>query len=89
MTKYLSDKNTHAAINTKLFRKLDQANNALYEVELAKAQMEYQEPIIVGLFILQNAKLRMLERYYNFLNQFLLCKQVRRVKTTLIPCILL
>ena len=38
----------------------------MYEVELAKAQIEHKEPIIVGLFILQYAKLRMLELYYNF-----------------------
>ena len=40
-------------------------NNSLYEVELAKAQIEH-EPIIVGFFILQYAKLRMLELYDNF-----------------------
>ena len=35
VTKYLSDKKTHAAINIKLFKKLDHVNNSLYEVELA------------------------------------------------------
>ena len=45
-------------------------NNSLYEVELAKAQSEHNEPIIVGFFILQYAKLRMLEMYYNFLTRF-------------------
>ena len=66
VTKYLSDKKTHAAINSKLFKKLDHVNNSLYQVELAKAQIEHKEPIIVGFFILQYAKLRMLELYYNF-----------------------
>ena len=55
----------HAAINSKLFRKLDHMNNSLYEFELAKAQIEHKEPIIVGFFVLQYAKLRMLELYYN------------------------
>ena len=55
----------HAAINSNLFRKLDHMNNSLYEVELAKAQIEHKEPIIVGFFVLKNAKLRMLELYYN------------------------
>ena len=41
-------------------------NNSLYEVELAKAQIEHKEPIIVGFSILQYAKLRLLELYYNF-----------------------
>ena len=53
VTKYLSDKKTHAAINSKLFKKLDHVNNSLYEVELAKTQIELKEPIIVGFFILQ------------------------------------
>ena len=44
--------------------------NSLYEVELAKAQIEHKEPIIVRFFILQYAKLRMLELYYNFFARF-------------------
>ena len=70
VTKYLSDKKTHAANNSKLFKKLDHVNNSLYEVELAKAQIEHKEPIIVGFFILQYAKLRMLELYCNFFTRF-------------------
>ena len=53
VTKYLADEKTHAAINSKLFKKLDHVNNSLYEVELTKAQIEHKEPIIVGFFILQ------------------------------------
>ena len=70
VTKYLSDEKTHAAINSKLFKKLDHVNNSLYEIELAKAQIEHKVPIIVGFFILQYAKLRMLELYYNFFIRF-------------------
>ena len=40
---------------------LDHVNNSLYEVELAKAQIEHKEPINVGFFDLQYAKPRMLE----------------------------
>ena len=40
--------------------------NSLNEVELAKAKIEDKEPMIVGFFNLQYAKLRMLELYYNF-----------------------
>ena len=43
---------------------------SLYEVELATAEIEHKEPIIVGFFILQYAKLRMLELYYNFFTRF-------------------
>ena len=70
VTKYLTVEKTHAAINSKLFKKLVQVNKALFEVELAKAQIEHKEPIIVGFFILQYAKLRMLELYYNFFTRF-------------------
>ena len=70
VTKYLSDEKTHGAINTKFFKRLDHINDQLYEVKLAKAEIEHREPIIVGFFILQYAKLRMLELYYNFFERF-------------------
>ena len=37
VTKYLADEKTAAAINSKLFKKLDDVNNSLYENELTKA----------------------------------------------------
>ena len=70
VTKYLTDEKLHAVNNSKLFKKLDHVNNSLYEVELAKAQVQHKEPIIVGFFILEWAKLRTLEMYYNFLTNF-------------------
>ena len=70
VTKYPTSGKTHAAIISKLFKKLDHVNNSLYEVELAKAQIQHIEPIIVGFFILQYAKLRMLELHYNFFTRF-------------------
>ena len=70
VTKYLTDEKTHATNNSKLLKKLDHVNNSVYEFELAKAQIEHKEPIIVGFFILLYAKLRMLELYYNFFTKF-------------------
>ena len=70
VTKYLTDEKTHTAFNSKLFKRLDHMNNSLYEVELAKAEIEHKEPIISGLFILQYGKLRMLELYYKFFTRF-------------------
>ena len=61
VTKCLSDGKSHGAINTKFFKRLDYINDQLYEIELAKAEIEHREPIIVGFIILQYAKLRMLE----------------------------
>ena len=68
--KYLSAEKTHGAINTKFFKRLNHINDQLYEVELAKAEIEHRQPIIVGFCILQYAKLRMLELYYNFFERF-------------------
>ena len=45
-------------------------NNSLYKVGVTKVQIEHKEPIIVGFFILQYAKMRMLELYYNFFTRF-------------------
>ena len=70
VTDYLHDGKTHAAINGKLFKKLDHVNSSLHEFELARAQVEHKEPIIDGLIILQYAKLRMLELYYKFFIRF-------------------
>ena len=47
VTKNLSDKKTRATINSKLFKKVDHVNRALYEFELVKTQIEHKEPIIV------------------------------------------
>ena len=41
-------------------------NDNLYEVEPVKTKVEHKKPVIVGFFILQYAKLHMLEFYYNF-----------------------
>ena len=70
VTKYLNDEKTHGPINTKFLKHLDHINDQLYEVELAKAEIEHREPIIVGCFILQYAKPRMLELYNNFFERF-------------------
>ena len=35
-----------------------------------KSTVEHREPIVVGFFILQYAKMRMLELYYNFFDKY-------------------
>ena len=68
--KYLNDEKTHSAINNRFFKRLDFIIDQLYEVELVKSEIEHRDPILVGFFILQYAKLRMLELYYNFFKKF-------------------
>ena len=63
VTKYLNDEKTHSAINSKMFKRPNHNADQLYEIE-------HREPIIVGFFILQYAKQRMLELYYNFFKKF-------------------
>ena len=70
VTKYLRDEETHGAINSKLFKRLDLVNNSLYEIELTKAQSEHEEPIFVRFLVLQYANLQMLELYYKFSTKF-------------------
>ena len=65
-TKYLNDENTLKAINGKLFRRLNNVSKELYKIKLVKSKIEHREPLIVGFFILQYAKLRLLELYYKF-----------------------
>ena len=60
MTKYLGDEKTHKVINNQFFKRPNIVAKDLYEVELVKSFIEHREPIIVGFFILQYAKLRML-----------------------------
>ena len=70
VTKCLNDEKTHSAITSKHFKQLNFINDQLYEVELVKSEIKHREPIIVGFFILQFAKLRTLEFYYKFFKKF-------------------
>ena len=70
VTKNLTDEKTHAAVDSKLFKKLNHVNISLYEAEITRAQTEHKELITVGFFILQDEKLRLLELCYNFFNRF-------------------
>ena len=69
-TKYLNDEKMHKTINWKVFKRLNNLSKELYEVEPAKSKIEHHVPITVGFFILQYAKLRMLQLYYKFFDRF-------------------
>ena len=75
-TNYTVDEKTHAATNNAIFKKLGYINDQLYEVEFAKPEIEHKELILVDFFIVQYAKLRMLELYYNFFHKVLWYRQV-------------
>ena len=71
MTKYAVVEKTHAATKSKLFKKLNHLNIALFEVELAKTEVENEKLSILHLFILQYAEFSMLGLFYNFSTKFL------------------
>ena len=52
------------------FKKLNLLYDNLYKIESMKAGVEHKDPILVGFFILQYAKHRILEIYYNFFEKF-------------------
>ena len=58
------------AINSPKFEKLTEIANDFYEIEAFKKNIMLNLPIQIGFFILQLAKLRMLEFYYDFMDKF-------------------
>lgn len=65
--------NASKKVNEPLFVKLtelDSANN-YYEIQMAKKRIVHNMPIQLGFFVLQYAKLRMLQFYYDFLDQYI------------------
>ena len=57
-------------INDPRFRKCQPIDDNLIEVEMAKRKIKFDLPIQIGYFILQYAKLRMLQFHYDFLLEF-------------------
>ena len=51
-------------INSSNFKHLENVNSEIYEVEMYKSKINLDTPIQIGFFILQYAKLRMLEFDY-------------------------
>ena len=61
ITKYLNEEKIHKAISEPLFKRLNAVENDLFEVELLNLTIEHRELILVGFFIPQYAKQRMIE----------------------------
>ena len=71
--KYVQGENeTCLKKNDPLFQKLEclDEEEQIYEVEMAKHRIKLDLPIQLGFFILQYAKVRMLEFYYDFMDVF-------------------
>ena len=76
---YTIDQMILAAINNEKFKKLGRIDNQFCEEELVKPEIKHEEPLLVGFFILQYAKLRLSELYYKFfIRNFAMLASMRR-----------
>ena len=62
---------TQRYVNDKRFKNITELSNELFEIEMAKRTTKFDLPIQIGFFILQYAKLLMLQFYYEFLDCFI------------------
>lgn len=65
--------NASKKVNDRLFVKLTELDSEsnYYEIQMAKKKIVHNMPIQLGFFVLQYAKLRMLQFYYDFLDQYI------------------
>ena len=69
-TKFVLGSDVDSLVNNCMFKRLHHLPRKIFEVELGKRKIEHKEPIIVGFFLLQYAKLILLPLYYNFFKIF-------------------
>ena len=69
-TKYVKGSQVDKFINNRFFKTMNELPEQIYEVEMSKSRIDNKEPINVGFFILQYAKLTMLQVKYNFFTPF-------------------
>ena len=67
---YCTEKAASLLVNDKRFRQLDMVVDDAYEIELNKKTVKYTLPVHVGFFVLQYAKMRMLQFYYDFIIRY-------------------
>ena len=68
---YCTPQEAPEMVNEARFRKLQQIDKEVYEVEMAKKEIRYDLPLQIGFFVYSYAKLRMLQFYYDFLDKFI------------------
>ena len=69
-TKYTIGPDISKLVNNKFFKSFNEIDKDIFEVDLKNSTVEHKEPLVVGFFILQFAKLTMLELVYNFFYRF-------------------
>ena len=58
-------------VNDRRFQQLDVVIDDPYEIEMNKKTVTYTLPVHVGFFVLQYAKMRVLQFYYDFIDRYL------------------
>ena len=69
--KYCTEKAASLMVNDRRFRQLDVVGDDAYEIAMDKKTVTYALPVQVGFFVLQYAKMRILQFYYDFINRYL------------------
>ena len=87
VTKTFNDEKTHGTINTKLFKRLDHINDQLYEVELAKAEIEHRNQSLLGFSYSNTLNLECWSFTTTFLRDSVTSTTLSSSKSTLILCI--
>ncbi|XP_025085055.1 uncharacterized protein LOC112558684 isoform X2 [Pomacea canaliculata] len=67
---YVGDSDCEKLINDSRFQKLTELTEDLYEVEMAKKNINWGLPLQIGYFVYQYAKLKMLQFYYDCVDKF-------------------
>ena len=70
---YCTEKAASLMVNDRRFRQLDVVVDDAYEIDMNKKTVTYALPVHVGFFVMQYAKMRMLQFYYDFINMYLEC----------------
>ena len=68
---YVDESEISTEIIDNHFYDMTELPDGYYEVEKTKKKINLEIPIHIGVFILNNAKLRMLEFYHDFLDYYL------------------
>ena len=69
-TKYVKGSQVDKFINNRFFMTMNELPEQIYQVEMSKSRIDHKKPIIVGFFILQYAKLTMIQLKYDFFSHF-------------------
>ena len=69
--KYCTEKAASLMVNDRRFQQLDVVVDDAYEIAMNKKTVTNALPVHVGFFVLQYAKMRMLQLYYDFINRYL------------------